>query len=145
VSLLVASVAMAAAAALAVIYPIFVRRAALVRDVTAGAVLDAEARKRVALVELKEIEYDFLGGKIDETDYRMLRERISREALDAIRAVDVVRGGIPVPRIAAATGAEAERQDGGSVAVLPAPFEHECGFGNPGGSRFCGGCGARID
>jgi hypothetical protein len=80
-TLLLASVLMAIAVGYWVIHPILARRGALIRDVTAGNVLDAEARKRVALTELKEIEYDYLGGKLDEADYREMRERISREAL----------------------------------------------------------------
>jgi hypothetical protein len=133
-SLLLASVLMAAAVGVAVIHPILSRRAALVRDVTAGNVLDAEARKRVVLTELKEIEYDYLGGKLDEADYLALRDRISREAVAAIRAVDAVHAGAngtPAP----APGLAPAADDG-------AP--HTCGFANPPGSRFCGGCGVEL-
>ena len=31
---------------------------------------DTEARKRVALLALRDVEYDFLAGKLDEEDYR---------------------------------------------------------------------------
>jgi len=126
-TLLLASVLMAVAIGVAVIHPILARRVALVRDVTAGSVLDAEARKRVALTELKEIEYDYLGGKLDDADYHALRERISVEALAAIRAVDVAHADDPV-----------------AVAVSRAEAPHVCGYANPAGSRFCGGCGAGL-
>jgi hypothetical protein len=129
-TLLLASVLMAVGVGYAVIHPILARRTALVRDVTAGSVLDAEARKRVALTELKEIEYDFLGGKLDEADYRQMREQISREALAAIRAVDALDA-----------GQGAAPQAGGTVAVAD---PHACGFVNPAGSRFCSGCGTRL-
>jgi hypothetical protein len=135
-SLLLASVLMAAAVGVAVIHPILARRAALVRDVTAGNVLDAEARKRVVLTELKEIEYDYLGGKLDEADYRGLREKISREAVTAIRAADAVHAGT------------SETPVGGPVlAAMPLVEDgvaHTCGFTNPPGSRFCGGCGLGL-
>jgi hypothetical protein len=113
-----------------VIHPIMARRSALIQDVTAGGVLDAEARKRVALAELKEIEYDYLGGKLDGADYQALRERVSREALAAIRAAEAI----------AVTGSDAPQA---AAPVTPAR-EHACGFGNPPGSRFCAGCGAQL-
>jgi hypothetical protein len=142
-TLLIAAVLMAAAVGVAVIHPILSRRVALVRDVTAGSVLDAEARKRVALTELKEIEYDYLGGKLDEADYRDLRERISREALAAMRAVDAVHGvaadGAPAEPVAAVAAADGVQGDGEVVDVA-----HACGWGNLAGSRFCGGCGERL-
>jgi cytochrome c-type biogenesis protein CcmH/NrfG len=141
-TLLLTAILMAAVAGWIVIYPIVARRTALVRDVTAVGVLDAEARKRVALQELREVEYDFLGGKLDEADYQEMRARISREALAAIRGVDAARGAGAVPASDAAIAPDAEA--GGGAAVLVGTPMHGCGFENPPGSRFCGGCGERI-
>jgi hypothetical protein len=133
-SLLFAALVLAGLAGFAVVQPILARRTALVRDLTSGKLLDAEARKRVALTELKEIEYDYLGGKLDETDYREMRVRISREAADAIRAVEAVQGTRVTP---AAAPAEGGRNAESGVT-------HACGWGNPAGSGFCGGCGQRL-
>jgi hypothetical protein len=119
-----------------VIQPILERRAALIRDVTASNVLDAEARKRVALTELRDIEYDYLGGKLDETDYQALRERISVEALQAIRAAEALKNGAAKP---AANGGVAVADDANTAVVT-----HACGYANPAGSRFCGGCGQGL-
>jgi hypothetical protein len=120
-TLLVLAVLLAGVCGFLVIHPILARRAALVQDVTSGGVLDAEARKRVALTELKEIEYDFLGGKLDEADYRELRDRLSRAALVAIQAAQAASDAAPAAEV-----------------------EHSCGFVNPAASRFCAGCGARL-
>jgi hypothetical protein len=124
VTLLIFSMLLALLAAAFVVRPLIDRRDALLVDLAPGAVLDAEARRRVALVALKELEYDYLGGKLDETDYRAQKERLSVEALAAMRAAEAV-------------GVESGRTAAG-------PDRHACGFMNPPLSRFCAGCGARL-
>jgi hypothetical protein len=121
VTLLAFSLLLALLAAAFVVAPLVARREAVLADVAPGAVLDAEARRRVALAALKELEYDYLGGKLDEPDYRAQKQRLSLEALEAMRAAEAVGGGA-----AAAEG------------------RHRCGFLNPPASRFCAGCGARL-
>ena len=123
-TLLAFSLLLALLAAAFVVRPLVARRDALLVDLAPGAVLDAEARRRVALVALKELEYDYLGGKLDDADYRAQKERLSVEALAAMRAAESV-------------GAEAGRTAAG-------PDRHACGFLNPPLSRFCAGCGARL-
>ena len=123
-TLLAFSLLLALLAAAFVVRPLVARRDALLVDLASGAVLDAEARRRVALVALKELEYDYLGGKLDDADYRAQKERLSVEALAAMRAAESV-------------GAEAGRTAAG-------PDRHACGFLNPPLSRFCAGCGARL-
>ena len=118
-TLLVLSVLLAAVAAMWVIQPILARRAAPLADVEPAGLLNAEARRSVALASLREVEYDREAGKLDDADYRALRDRLAAEAVQAIRAADHVH--------AAAEGSA-----------------HACGFGNPAGSRFCGGCGTRL-
>jgi hypothetical protein len=124
-TLLLLSVLLALLVGALVIHPIYARRAALLSDVAPGRVLDAEARKRVALTSLKEVEYDYAAGKLDEADYRAMREQLSAEAVWALHAAEAVSG----PAAPVAEGPAAA---------------HPCGFVNPGGSRFCAGCGARL-
>ena len=83
--------------------------------------VDADARRRVALASLKEVEYDRVSGKLDDQDYRRLKAQLEREALAAISAVDASTGG-----------------------ASHLPIAHSCGFVNPPGSRFCSGCGRRL-
>jgi hypothetical protein len=123
-TLLAFSVLLSVLAAVFVVRPLIARRDALLVDLAPGAVLDAEARRRVALVALKELEYDYLGGKLDEPDYRAQKERLSMEALAAMRAAE-------------ALGIESGR-------AVAGPDRHACGFLNPPLSRFCAGCGARL-
>jgi hypothetical protein len=128
VTLLAISLVLAAVAAAWVVVPLFARRTALIGDAVPGRILDAEARRRVALASLKEAEYEYLAGKLDEEDYAALRDRLSLEAVQALDAAERVRGTAAAPATAASSAA----------------VRHVCGFANPEGSRFCGGCGERL-
>jgi hypothetical protein len=141
VTLLLFSAGLAMLAAGFVVLPLLQRGTALVADAAPGEVLDAEARKRVALASLKELEYDYLGGKLDEADYRSQRDLLSGEALRAIRAADAVAerwdGNVAV-------GAKVKPASRLDAALAAQAGRHGCGFVNPAGSRFCAGCGARL-
>jgi hypothetical protein len=141
VSLLVLSALVSLAAAAYVVAPLWARRTALVADAAPGAVLDAEARKRVALSSLKELEYDFLAGKLDYADYRTQRDLLSAEALRAIRVADEVACAWDGN---AALGAKVKPATRLDAALASQAGVHACGFANPTGSRFCAGCGARL-
>jgi hypothetical protein len=123
-TLFIASILLGVVAASVVIFPIVSRRLALVGDPIPGGVLDAEARKRVALNSLKEIEYDRIGGKLDDADYQRLRAQLEREAMVALAAVE---------------NAHLAEAQGGEFRIT-----HACGFVNPPGSRYCSGCGRKL-
>lgn len=118
-TLLVAALAVGLIAAGVVVYPIVYRRWGLLGDVVPGAVVDKETRKRVALAALKEVEYDRAAGKLDDADYRAMRSQLELEALTAVQAAEAA---------------------GATVAAIT----HRCGFVNPGGSRYCAGCGKPL-
>jgi hypothetical protein len=126
-SVLLLGALLATVAAAWVIGPLAARRAAVLVDAAPGALLDAEARRRAALASLKELEYDFLAGKLDEADYRAQRDRMGLETLAAMRAAE-----------------SAERAVVGERAERPQQPAHACGFVNPERSRFCAGCGQRL-
>jgi cytochrome c-type biogenesis protein CcmH/NrfG len=104
---------------------------------------DTEARKRVALLALRDVEYDFLAGKLDEEDYRSLKAELTAEALAALEADDAAKSGV-----------------GGSFATADAALEDEiaairrglrngapcpkCTYTNEAGSRFCSSCGTPL-
>lgn len=120
-TILLLSVLLALLAAGWVVHPLLFRRWGMIGDGVPSAVLDGEARKRIALSALRDVEYDRAAGKLDEADYATLRARLEREALEALESAPV-------------TSPEATAE----------PATHSCGFSNPGGSRFCAGCGQKL-
>jgi len=100
---------------------------------------DTEARKRVALLALRDVEYDFLAEKLDEHDYRSLKAELTAEALAALEADERTQG-VAVPN---EDDLEAE------IAQIRAGFREgcvcdACGFSNEVGSRFCSACGQAV-
>lgn len=75
-----------------------------------------ETRRGIALIALKEIDFDRATGKLSETDYEYLKGKYTLEALSAIR------------------------EEEGS----PPRYCQLCGAALAPGSRFCASCGSRI-
>lgn len=123
-TLLLSSLVLALAVGIWVILPVIQRRLALIGDSVPGGILDADARKRVALASLREVEYDRIGGKLDDEDYTRLKAQLEREALAALEASRAAHEG--------------------GAAESDFVVTHSCGFQNPPGSRFCSGCGAAL-
>ena len=103
---------------------------------------DTEARKRLALLALRDVEYDFLAGKLDEQDYRSLKGELTAEALAALEADEAARAGNGARHVGDETlEAEIARLRGG---LREGTTCGACGYGNPQGSRFCSSCGGRL-
>jgi hypothetical protein len=121
-TLLIVAIVLALAGAGWVAHPLIAKKWGLMTDAVSSSVVIRETRKRVALAALKEVEYDRVAGKLDDADYESLKGQLEVEALSALRAADATA---PAP--------------GGGSAI-----RHACGFRNPGGSRFCAGCGQPL-
>ena len=102
---------------------------------------ETEARKRVALLALRDVEYDFLAGKLDEDDYRSLKSQLTAEALAALEADEAARGSGAATAGDDDLEAEIARVRAGLRAGLVCP---ECGFSNDKGSKFCSACGHEL-
>ncbi len=99
---------------------------------------ETEARKRIALLALRDVEYDFLAGKLDEEDYRTMKARLTAEALDALEADETSRG-------ESAHDDSLEAEIGAIRRELQSSTPCSgCSFLNPEGSRFCSSCGAQL-
>jgi len=96
---------------------------------------EAEAARRVALLALRDAEYDFHTGKLDQDDYRDMKRQLSAEALAAMKALEDEDAGASLEAEIAAmrTGLRAGLVCG------------SCGQRNPPNSRFCGACGTRME
>jgi hypothetical protein len=102
---------------------------------------EAQFKKRVSLLQLRDAEYEYAMGKLGEDDYQLLRGEISAEALAAIRAEEAEEGVAGDMVVDSALEAEIatvrSRMAGGS-------FCSQCGFPNPPKSRYCSECGSPI-
>ena len=128
-----------------------------------------ETPRGIALLALKEIEFDRETGKLSDEDYRFLQEKYTAQALEALRAEE----GTKVPddvealiahRVRALRSAAASAPPGARVCVTCGPrpeadavFCSTCGSRLPAAatcghcgaalgvdSRFCEGCGSRV-
>lgn len=97
---------------------------------------EAEARRRVSLLALRDAEYDYETGKLDEADYKAMKRQLSAEALAALKALEESDQPDALEAEIAAVRAELAVKGPGRC---PA-----CRHRNPAGSRFCGACGTSL-
>ena len=100
---------------------------------------EAEARRRVTLLALRDVEYDFATGKLGEEDYQALKRELAAEALAALSAADAESASLSesVPQLEA----EIARLRGGLTIGTTCVV---CGSHNGADSRFCGYCGVAL-
>jgi hypothetical protein len=102
---------------------------------------ETEARKRVALLALRDVEYDFLAGKLDEEDYRSLKGELTAEAMAALEADEAAKGGGAETTSSDDLESEISRLREGLRRGVACP---ECTYSNEEGSRFCSACGHAL-
>jgi hypothetical protein len=103
---------------------------------------ETEARKRVALLALRDVEYDYLAGKLDDEDYRSLKGELTAEALAALEADEKARSGEGDVDGDAALEAEIAQV---RASIGSGVFCSDCGAANEPGSRFCSSCGHALE
>ena len=146
-SALVPAIVLAVAAVFFVLYPVLSGREAPM-ELEESELTEAQHRKNVALLALRDIEYDYHAGKLDDADYRALRQQISSEALEALDEEEAERLGRS--RASQGEGTASERADiEAEIAALRASIREgtvctHCGHPNPRGSRYCSDCGAAL-
>lgn len=118
-----------------------------------GDFSDLTHRKRMALLALRDVEYDYHAGKLDEEDYKALKSQVAAEALEALEALEVEA---EVASRNLAEGAARVSASGVSMAEVEAEISEmrrsiregaictQCGHPNPKGSRFCAECGTAL-
>jgi hypothetical protein len=129
-----------------------------------------ETPRGVALLALKEIEFDRETGKLSDEDYRFLNDKYTAEAIEALRAEEgtkapddveaLIAHRVRALRFAAASappgspvcptcGPRPEPDAvfcstcGGRLSSAAATCAH-CGAALGADSRFCEGCGSRV-
>jgi hypothetical protein len=132
-----------------------------------------ETRRGIALLALKEIEFDRATGKLSDRDYEMLKERYAAEAIAALDAEErsappelpadpeqLVAVRLQVLRSGRESGGEPSLRSCITCGPRPEPdarfcsrcgrsleaagFCGQCGAPIEVGSRFCAACGSRV-
>ena len=130
----------AAAVVLYVLHPILTGRSApMVDDRLASG--EADARRAVALNALRDVEYDYHTGKLDDQDYQALRGELTLEAVEALDGGMSESSAPDAPSADAALEDEVRRLREGLRSGDGCP---RCGHLNPPGSRFCARCGEAL-
>jgi rubrerythrin len=127
---LVVGVVLIVAAAAFVAAP-FLRGEAAVELVGAAPRGLLERQKLDAYAAIKEAEFDYRMGKLSDTDFTVLREKYSAQALQAIAALETAH--------AAQHKKLAEVRRPARIAFCPT-----CGRGVPPRANFCPACGRSL-
>jgi len=96
---------------------------------------EAESRKRIALLALRDVELDYQTGKLDTGDYRELRAEAAARALAAIDAVELGDRGV------GGSGPHSSGPEDLAEGLEPC---RDCGYRVEPGSRFCSSCGGKL-
>jgi cytochrome c-type biogenesis protein CcmI len=125
-------------------------------------VTEVDARKQAALRGLRDAEYDYRSGKIDQADYEVLKSDLARQALEAMEEESAgghtadegapTDGAMKRSKGSAAKGAsfdaDGDRLEAEIARVRKGMAEGRtcpgCGHLNVKKSRFCTGCGERL-
>lgn len=101
---------------------------------------EADGARIRALAAIKELEFDYATGKIDEGDYTMLRARYDVKALETLRPETQRAEGTPSIMDDLTARLEAEIR-----AARGRRFCAACGGELPRAARFCPACGSSVE
>jgi len=138
-SVILGAVLLVAAVVLYILQPMLSgQRASLHRELDEPT--EAESRRRVTLLALRDVEYDYATGKLDEADYGALKRELAAEAITALESAEAEAAAGPA---GAPPDVEAEiaRLRGGLKAGTTCAT---CGSANDLGSLFCAYCGSPL-
>ena len=128
----IVEVLLALAVMAAIGYPLYMKPSLAEGDVDEGderhKLLSA---KEAAFVALKDLDFDYKTGKIDEADYASLKARYEAEAVRVMKKLDDAAKGQP--------SSPAGKRAGEKVR-----FCAGCGAKADEGDRFCASCGQPI-
>ncbi|MDH5316233.1 MAG: zinc ribbon domain-containing protein [Gemmatimonadota bacterium] len=109
-----------------------------------------ESRRGIALIALKEIDFDRATGKLSDPDYEFLKQKYTMEALQAIKEEETAEaGGAAGPLRCPRCGPRPEHDarfcsDCGAALLVDARLCRACQAPLEPGSRFCSNCGSQV-
>ncbi|MBI4378724.1 MAG: zinc ribbon domain-containing protein [Nitrospinae bacterium] len=113
-------------------YPLFHKKGTAFTAGSDGSFNELIHKKEAAYTAIKDLDFDYITGKLSESDYKELKKRYEIEALNILRLLDEYKnkGAVTLTK---KTGDERT------------PFCPQCGTKTKGGDNFCFQCGARLN
>ena len=147
---LVVGTVLAVCALAFVLYPLFFGTSTAGSIVAGPAPRATALEQDVAIIALREIEFDRATGKLSDTDYTQLKERYTGEALAALRREAAANSPRPAPSIedeieAAVLAYRANHPACVTCGPRPEPDAIYCSTCGRYLRGVCVHCGARID
>lgn len=94
--------------------------------------------EREALIDaIRELDFDYRMGKVEEDDYRATRSRFENRAVELMRAIEEAAG--PTPEIE-----DRIEQEIAALRKKDTVSCAGCGWETPDGARFCPQCGKAL-
>jgi hypothetical protein len=134
--ILITEIAILALTLLFIAYPLLNRRAS---DIAGGDVPESELtdllyKKESAYIALKDLDFDYKMGKIDDADYQEMKSRFEMDAVALLGRIDDLEAGV-----------SAKPARGGATPMAgDMRFCVKCGAKTGADFNFCGKCGAAI-
>ena len=101
------------------------------------------SKKDSVYMGMKDLEFDYMTGKLSDEDYEALRVKMAAEATGVLEEIDALKGGADRKTKQAVTMTAQTTVETDSVAE-----DNKCGacgFAHAEGDKFCQSCGAELD
>ena len=132
-------------------FTLFVRE----RDIPAAAVENPElkhleTRRQILLENMKDLQFEYLQGKLSDGDYQSLKEGFQLEMAEILDATERLQASQNIGTKHPVGRAPNTKQKASSVAGNPAANPPagvpcpSCSFSNLPSNRFCGQCGTAL-
>ncbi|MBF0633869.1 MAG: zinc-ribbon domain-containing protein [Nitrospinae bacterium] len=134
--ILITEIAILALTLLFIAYPLYNRRAAQVAGagVEESELTDLLYKKEAVYIALKDLDFDYKMGKIDDADYQEMKTRFESDAVALLGKIDELEAGV---------SSKAERRGTAPIAGSDR-FCVKCGAKIGADFNFCGKCGAVV-
>lgn len=132
--MLFVELALLAAVLFFIAYPLMSRKAVAGGEevLTESEMSDLLYRKEAAYIALKDLEFDHNTGKIDDEDYKAMKDRFEGEAISILKTIEDYKKGISPAGRTAESKAKDEK------------FCSNCGVKVKVMDKFCHSCGMRL-
>jgi len=121
-----------------VAHPLFAARSAanVGAVITESGYTDLLYRKESLYTAIKDLDFDYKTGKIDDDDYKVMKAGLESDALELLGRIDNYEKQAPADISSGSSSVSGQKKE--------TAFCHECGASIQRSHKFCSECGTRI-